>query len=68
MSWEDDERGCTCPTGHPPCGFCTSLTEEEVAIYDEYGSGAVYQLRKGVTPPAMAVKLHYACMEEYGEF
>lgn len=38
----EPEYGCTCPIGHPPCGFCTSLTEEEADIHAQYGSGAVY--------------------------
>jgi len=28
-------RGCMCWLGSPPCAWCESLTEEEVAILDE---------------------------------
>lgn len=30
------DQGCTCHT-HPPCSFCTSLTEEEMNVYCNYG-------------------------------
>lgn len=32
-------QGCTCHMGHPPCGFCTELTEEEFEIYATRGYG-----------------------------
>ena len=39
-------EGCTCPTGHPPCSWCMSLTEVEVEIYDTGGQEAVLEFRR----------------------
>jgi len=39
----NDESGCNCPAGHPPCSFCTdgySVTMEEFVenrLAEEYG-------------------------------
>lgn len=36
---------CTCHCGHPPCGFCENMTEEEADAYSAGGSEAVIALR-----------------------
>jgi len=40
-----EPQGCTCHIS-PPCGFCTSLTEEEVDVFVERGAEAVLALRR----------------------
>ncbi|KKN20704.1 hypothetical protein LCGC14_0932760 [marine sediment metagenome] len=40
-------EGCTCAaSGHPPCSWCMSLSEEEVEILDNGGQEAVLEYRK----------------------
>lgn len=42
------EQGCTCSTSpHPPCGFCESLTAEELEAYEAGGAYAVAEMRFG---------------------
>lgn len=48
-----DEAGCSCHI-NPPCGWCTSLTEEEVEIYAVYGVDAVVAHREELTEEATA--------------
>ena len=38
------DMGCQCPSGHPPCQFCTSMTEEEVEAYVSGGMNALRNL------------------------
>lgn len=64
----DYEYGCTCPTGHPPCSFCVSLTEEEAEIHAQYGSRAVYRFREGNLPEPVRLEQHYSHVKGYGEF
>lgn len=71
MDEDYEARGCTCWQGHPPCSFCTSMTEEEADLFAQGGSQAVRNHRNGWKPPEpVEVQLarHYACVEEYGEF
>lgn len=42
-------EGCTCHLGHPPCTFCTDLTEHEWDIYLTHGLRAV-QLYRDLHP------------------
>jgi len=40
-------EGCICAASqHPPCSWCTSLTEEEVELYDSGGQESVIAFRK----------------------
>lgn len=38
------DMGCQCPSGHPPCQFCTSMTEEEAEAYCSGGMNALRNL------------------------
>lgn len=40
-----EPQECTCHIS-PPCGFCTSLTEEEVDVFCNHGAQAVLNLRR----------------------
>ena len=42
---DDGPQECTCHIS-PPCGFCTSLTEEEVDVFIERGARAVLDMRR----------------------
>lgn len=43
---EVEHESCYCSTTHPPCSFCTSMTEDEVEIYDEGGSELLAKYRR----------------------
>lgn len=49
--YSDDllDQGCSCPTGHPPCSFCTDalVDEEEREIYSAEGADGVREHRCG---------------------
>ena len=34
---ETFDTGCTCHRGHPPCGFCVGMAEEEAEAYAARG-------------------------------
>jgi hypothetical protein len=42
------DEGCTCPTGHPPCSFCTSLDADEYEVYLSGGADAVRAMRDAI--------------------
>ena len=50
----DPWEGCLCnaPPYLPPCRFCTSLTEYEAEIYEQWGETGVQNVRMGL-PPAV---------------
>jgi hypothetical protein len=41
MTEETFDFGCTCHCGAPPCGFCTSMPEEECEAYAAGGMEAL---------------------------
>lgn len=42
---DNEPQGCSCHIS-PPCGFCTSLTEEEANVFAERGAKAVLDMRR----------------------
>lgn len=42
---DHEQQECTCHIS-PPCGFCTSLTEEEADVFAKRGAWAVLNMRR----------------------